>query len=80
MADLAASLVSKYFPKSGNSLVIGDVSVVQLAEIYGTPIFIYDRAVLDQKFDALRSALPARLIHSRARPARCSRAMPAIRS
>ena len=60
MADLAASLVSKYFPKSGNSLVIGDVSVVQLAEIYGTPIFIYDRAVLDQKFDALRSALPAR--------------------
>jgi len=60
MADLAASLVSKYFPKSGNSLVIGDVSVVQLAEIYGTPIFIYDRAVLDRKFDALRSALPAR--------------------
>lgn len=60
MMDLAASLVSKYFPKSGNSLVIGDVSVLQLAEIYGTPIFIYDRGILDQKFDALRSALPAR--------------------
>src|SRR5437899_2785994 len=60
MADLAALLVSKYFPKSGDSLVIGDVSVVQLAEIYGTPIFIYDRALLDRKFDALRSALPAR--------------------
>ncbi len=60
MADLAALLVSKYFPKSGDSLVIGDVSVVQLAEIYGTPIFIYDGSVLDRKFDALRSALPAR--------------------
>jgi diaminopimelate decarboxylase len=60
MADLAASLVSKYFPKSGDSLVIGDVSVLQLAEIYGTPIFIYDQGVLDRKFDSLRSALPER--------------------
>ncbi len=60
MTDLTASLVSKYFPKSDNSLVIGDVSVLQLAEICGTPIFIYDRGILDQKFDALRSVLPAR--------------------
>jgi diaminopimelate decarboxylase len=60
MADLAASLTAKYFPKSGKSLVIGDSSVVQLAETYGTPIFIYDRVVLDRKYDALRSALPER--------------------
>jgi diaminopimelate decarboxylase len=60
MADLAASLTAKYFPKSGESLVIGDVSVVQLAHTYGTPIFIYDRAIFDRKFDALRAALPER--------------------
>ena len=60
MADLAASLTAKYFPNSGESLVIGDLSVAQLAETYGTPIFIYDRAILDRKYDALRSALPER--------------------
>jgi diaminopimelate decarboxylase len=60
MADLAAFLTAKYFPKSGESLVIGDLSVHQLAKIYGTPVFIYDRAVLDRKYDALRRALPER--------------------
>ena len=60
MADLAALLTAKYFPKSGESLVIGNVPVMQLAETYGTPIFIYDRAVLDQKYDVLRKALPER--------------------
>ncbi len=60
MANLASSLVAKYFPKSGDSLVINGLSVVELARTYGTPIFIYDGAVLDRKFDELRSALPAR--------------------
>ncbi|HKV62601.1 MAG TPA: type III PLP-dependent enzyme [Candidatus Acidoferrum sp.] len=60
MADVAAFLTAKYFPKSGESLVIGNVPVMQLAETYGTPIFIYDRAVLDRKYDALRKALPER--------------------
>jgi diaminopimelate decarboxylase len=60
MADLASFLTAKYFPKSGESLVIGDASVMQLAEMYGTPIFIYDRAVFDRKYDALRTALPDR--------------------
>src|ERR1700721_2917279 len=60
MADLAASLAAKYFPKSGESLVIGDITAIQLAETYRTPIFIYDRAVFDRKFDALRGALPDR--------------------
>jgi diaminopimelate decarboxylase len=60
MADLAAYLTAKYFPKSGESLVIGDISVIQLAETYGTPIFLYDGAVFDRKYDALRKALPDR--------------------
>ena len=60
MADLASFLTRKYFPKSRESLVMGGVAVSQLAESYGTPLFIYDRAVLDQKYDALRAALPER--------------------
>src|SRR5260370_4050677 len=61
MGDLAALLTAKYFPRSGESLVIGDFSANQLAEMYGTPMFIYDRAVLDMKYEALRAALPERI-------------------
>ncbi|HTF25963.1 MAG TPA: type III PLP-dependent enzyme [Candidatus Limnocylindria bacterium] len=60
MADLAAYLTAKYFPKSGKSLVIGELPVNQLVESYGTPLFVYDRAVLDLKYDALRTTLPER--------------------
>jgi diaminopimelate decarboxylase len=60
MPDLTAFLIAKYFPKSGEQLVIGDLSVHQIAETYGTPLFVYDRAVLDLKYDALRATLPAR--------------------
>jgi hypothetical protein len=58
MANLAAFPTAKYFPKSGELLVFGNFPVNQLAEIYGTPMFAYDRAVLDLKNDAFRSALP----------------------
>lgn len=60
MADLAASLTARYFPSSRDSLVIGDSPVSLLAKTYGTPLFVYDRAVLDLKFNALRAALPPR--------------------
>ena len=60
MADLASFLVTKYFPQSRAALVAGGVSVLRLATAYGTPFFLYDRAVLDQKYYALRSALPDR--------------------
>src|SRR3981189_243972 len=60
MADLAASLTAKYFPQSRDSLVIAGFSISQLTEIYGTPLFLYDRSVLDRKYDMLRSALPHR--------------------
>ena len=51
MDGLAASLTAKYFPKSGESLVFGNFPVNQLAEIYGTPMFVYDCSVLDLKDD-----------------------------
>ena len=60
MADLATLLIPRYFPISGDQLVAGGTPVPQLAELYGTPLFIYDGEVLDRKFAALRSALPSR--------------------
>src|SRR5580658_4651544 len=39
---------------------MGGLTVRALAEKYGTPLFIYDRGVLDAKWNALRAALPAR--------------------
>lgn len=60
MAELAASLAAKYFPQSRDSLIIGNFRANELTEIYGTPLFLYDRAVLDLKYNALRAALPQR--------------------
>ena|SRR5258708_6485321 len=57
MAGLAAFLTAKYFPKSGESLVFGNFPVNQLAEIYGTPMFVYDCSVLDLKYEGRVSPL-----------------------
>lgn len=56
MADLAAFLIAKYFPESRESLVMGSCAVKKLAEGHGTPMFVYDRGVLDKKYETLRSA------------------------
>ena len=60
MTDLASSLTAKYFPESQGSLVLGGVPIRELVETYGTPMFVYDRSVLDLKYRALRAALPKR--------------------
>lgn len=60
MADLAASITAKYFPLSREILAVGGLPVNCLAEKYGTPFFVYDAGVLDQKYNALRAALPER--------------------
>lgn len=60
MQDLAARLVAKYFPESREELILGGERVTQLAQEHGTPLFVYDPAVLDVKFDALRRSLPSR--------------------
>jgi diaminopimelate decarboxylase len=60
MPDLSSSLIAKYFPDSRESLVMGGTSVQQLVEQYGTPAFIYDRCVMDRKYDSLRATLPER--------------------
>ena len=37
---------------------VGGVAVADLAERYGTPLFVYDDAVLSAQFDTLRRSLP----------------------
>jgi diaminopimelate decarboxylase len=60
MADSVEFLTKKYFPASQESLIAGGMPVSKIAELYGTPLFLYDRGILDQKYNALRAALPDR--------------------
>ena len=60
MSNLARFLVEKYHSVFQGKLLVGGVNIQVLAEKYGTPVFVYDRGVIDKKLDALLSALPAR--------------------
>ena len=53
-----AALVAKYFPASTAELHLGGLPVSALAEKYGTPLFVYDAGVADQKWAMLRGAFP----------------------
>jgi diaminopimelate decarboxylase len=59
MEAAVSSLVSRHFPLSAGELSIGAVNATALANHYGTPLFVYDRAVLDQKWNLLRDAFPS---------------------
>ncbi len=61
MADLVAFLTHKYFSSLQGELIMGGVPVGRLAQTFGTPLYVYDRAVLDKKYEALRSVLPDRM-------------------
>jgi len=53
--------VSSYWQaKSTGELVIGGVPVSTIVSRYGSPLFAYDRDILERKYWALRSALPER--------------------
>ena len=56
--DHVTKTVERYFNSSGDELQVGKVPVSAIAAKYGTPLFIYDRHVLEQKWIGLRSALP----------------------
>jgi diaminopimelate decarboxylase len=60
MGDLARALAEKYFGVTNGELLIGGTPVSAFAETYGTPAFVYDRVILDQKLNALRRSLPPR--------------------
>ena len=52
--------MSYWGSNSAGELLVGELSVLFLANRYGTPLFIYDRKVVEQKYSALRDALPSR--------------------
>jgi diaminopimelate decarboxylase len=56
--DHVRSIVESYFPASRTELSVGDVAVSEIAELYGTPLFAYDRSIIDKKWNRLRDALP----------------------
>lgn len=56
--DHVAFLIEDYFPLSERELSIGGVAVSELADQYQTPLFIYDRGIMDKKWSLLRDALP----------------------
>jgi diaminopimelate decarboxylase len=53
-----ANLIQRFFPASARELCVGGIPAELLAQKYGTPFFVYDRAVIDQKWQLLRDALP----------------------
>jgi diaminopimelate decarboxylase len=60
MDNLVRSLVQKRFGTRSGELIVGGVSVRELAEKYGTPYFVYGKKVFDEKLDALKNSLPNR--------------------
>ena len=64
---ISAALISPYCPafvssywKSSDDgeLLVGAIPVSRLAQQYGTPVFIYERSILERKYSALHNALP----------------------
>lgn len=58
--DQVQELVARYFETKDGELMIGGVRVSELAATYGTPLFVYDRGILERRLNALKSALPSR--------------------
>jgi|SRR5215831_6382250 len=59
MSDQAAAIAEKNFSILNGELYVAGLAVTQLAETYGTPLFVYDISIMDRQLDALRSALPS---------------------
>jgi diaminopimelate decarboxylase len=60
MTNGVSRLIARRFPASCAELVVSFVPVTTLAATYGTPLFVYDRTVIDAQIDALRAVLPSR--------------------
>jgi diaminopimelate decarboxylase len=58
--ELASKLIDRWFHRIGCELQIGGVKVCDLAAAYGTPLFVYDRAIAESKWEQLRDTLPSR--------------------
>ena len=53
------ALIQHYFAAPNGELLLGDIPIRALSAEYGTPLFVYDRKVLEHKWALLQQALPA---------------------
>jgi diaminopimelate decarboxylase len=58
--QLAAQLIDRFFDSAKGELRVGKVGIHELAAAYGSPLFVYDRAIAKRKWTELREALPKR--------------------
>jgi diaminopimelate decarboxylase len=58
--SLPGFVTSYWKCNSAGELLIDGLTVSSLAARHGTPVFIYDRNIMEQKFAALRTTLPRR--------------------
>ncbi len=56
--DHVARIVSQHFDVRNNELVIGGVPVSDLVRQYGSPLFVYDRDVIERRIRAVQQVLP----------------------
>jgi diaminopimelate decarboxylase len=56
--DHVAALIKAHFNSSDQKLCFGKVTVSNIVAKYGTPLYIYDRHILDKKWSLLRGVLP----------------------
>jgi len=54
----ALELAQKCFDSRHGQLLIGGVPIGEITKAYGTPLFIYDRMVLERKYQLLRKTFP----------------------
>jgi len=58
--DHVSRLIEAYFEIREHELCIGGLSVSELSEEFGTPIFIYDQSALHNRIERIEAILPSR--------------------
>ena len=58
--DHVAALIEKFFGSSSGVLRVGGVPIEAIVAQYDTPLFVYDRSVMERKVALMREALPSR--------------------
>jgi diaminopimelate decarboxylase len=56
----AAQVMARWFGQAAGELLVGGKRVSEIVADAGTPAFVYDRHVLERKWEMLRAALPDR--------------------
>ena len=59
--SLLDAIIESYFGNAAGELTVGRVPIRRIADEHGTPLFVYDQEILDEKWTRLRKALPERV-------------------